>query len=360
MTPWDSRKNNFDFLRLTLAVLVIYSHAYPLGLGSETTEPFVRATHGQATGGGLAVDSFFIMSGFLICASARRSSDALSFLKKRVKRIYPGFLVAALLTALVVVPLAGAHFVYPLVLPRAANFLLQSLRLVEFTYANAFAGNPFPNVINGSTWSISYEFWCYIGVALLLMAGLLRRPAVIAGLFLVSWSIGIAFRVEGWILGGKMLGVVVGVPHFWARLLPLYLSGVVFYLYRERIPLQAMLALASAAALVVGCFFQAGLAVVFPFAGAYLLFWFAFSPAIKLQNAGRFGDFSYGTYLYAFPVEQVLMRIFGGTVSPWVLFGAATPIVLLLAVASWYGVERPFLRPARRKETLVDGLERAL
>ncbi len=359
MTPWDSRKNNFDFLRLALAVLVIYSHAYPLGLASETLEPFNRLTHGQATGGGLAVDSFFIMSGFLICASAQRSSSALSFLKKRVTRIYPGFLVSALLTALIVVPLAGAQFVYPLVLPRVGNFLLQSLRLIEFSHVNAFAGNPYPNVINGSTWSISYEFWCYIGVSLLMIAGLLRYRTVIAGLFVAGWIIGIAFRVEGWILGGKMLGVVVGVPQFWARLLPLYLSGVVFYLYRERIPLKITLALASVAAFAVACFFQAGLAVVFPFAGAYLLFWFAFSPAIRLHRAGHFGDFSYGTYLYAFPIEQLLMQHFGHTVAPWLLFVTATPIVLLLAVASWYGVERPFLRPARQKETPLVALERA-
>ena len=360
MTPWDSRKNNFDFLRLALAVLVIYSHAFPLGLGSEAAEPFLRATHGQATGGGIAVDCFFIMSGFLICASAQRSSGVGSFLKKRVTRIYPGFTVAALLTALFVVPLASARFAYPLLLPRAGDFLLQTLRLMEFTYSNAFAGNPFPGVLNGSLWSVSYEFWCYIGVALLLITGVLRSRALVAALFGVSWITGIAFRVEGWILGGKWLGVVVGVPHFWARLLPLYLSGMVFYLYRDRIPLSSVLAALSAFALGIGCFFQAGLAVALPIAGAYLLFWVAFSPSIRLGRAGEFGDFSYGTYLYAFPIQQLLMRQFGHTVSPLVLFAVATPLVLLAAVASWFGVERPFLRPARRKETLVQAAEQAL
>ena len=357
MNPWENRQNNFDFLRLALAVLVIYSHAYPLGLGSEATEPFMRATHGQATGGGLAVDSFFIMSGFLIYASAQRSSSVFSFLKKRVTRIYPGFLVAALLTAIFVAPLGSARFVYPMLLPRVGDFLLQTLRLMEFHYADAFVGNPYPGPINGSIWSVSYEFWCYLGVALLLLAGVLRRRSLVLTLFVLSWLVGITFRVEGWILGGKWLGVLVGVPHFWARLLPLYLSGVVFYLYRERIPLSTALAAASALALSIACFFQAGLAVAFPIAGAYLLFYFAFSPAIRLHRAGEFGDFSYGTYLYAFPIEQLLMRHFGGTVAPLVLFAAATPLVLLAACASWYGIERPFLRPARRKETLVQAVE---
>ena len=148
------------------------------------------------------------------------------------------------------------------------------------------------------------------------------------------------------------------MPQFWARLLPLYLSGVVFYLYRERIPLKTTLAAAAAAALAVACFFHAGLAIAFPIAGAYLLFWFAFSPAIRLHQTGRFGDFSYGTYLYAFPVEQLMVRYSGHAVAPIVLFAEATPVVLLLAVASWYGVERPFLQPARRKDTVVAALER--
>ena len=87
MTSWDSRKNNFDFLRLALAILVIYSHAFPLGIGSELDEPFHRLTHGQVTGGAIAVNSFFIMSGFLIAASAQRSRGVWSFLKKRLARI---------------------------------------------------------------------------------------------------------------------------------------------------------------------------------------------------------------------------------------------------------------------------------
>ena len=107
MSAWDSRKNNFDFMRLAFAVLVIWSHAYPLGLGTEVSEPVFRATHRQWTGGALAVDSFFVMSGFLIAASALRSSTVLSFLKKRVMRIYPAFLLLAVITLILFLPLSG-------------------------------------------------------------------------------------------------------------------------------------------------------------------------------------------------------------------------------------------------------------
>ena len=93
---------------------------------------------------------------------------------------------------------------------------------------------------------------------------------------------------------------------------------------------------------------------MFPFAGTYLLFWFAFTPWVRLHRVGRFGDFSYGTYLYAFPVEQMVVKGFGHAVAPVHLFAIAAPITLVVAVGSWYGVERRFLAPARRKEAVAE------
>jgi peptidoglycan/LPS O-acetylase OafA/YrhL len=356
MSEWDGRGNNFDFMRLSLAVLVIYSHGYALGLGSEAAEPVIRFTHGQVSGGVIAVDAFFVMSGFLIAASAERSRGIGSFLKKRFARIYPAFVVAALISALVVLPLGGGRFLFEQPLRRAMDFVWKTLWLTEFSYVGVFGRNAYPNVINGSTWSVPYEFWCYVGVALLSIAGLLRRRAWVLGLFAAMWVVSILFHVEQWILGGKQLGRIFGPPQIWARMLPLYLAGVVFYLYRDRIPMRGWLAVVSMASLVAASWFDSGWTVVFPFAGTYALFWFAFTPWVRLHRFGRFGDFSYGTYLYAFPVEQLAVQWFGGTASPWLVFVCATPMTLLLAVASWYGVERHFLAPARRKETVVEAV----
>lgn len=350
MSDWDRRENNFDFMRLSLAVLVIYSHGYALGLGSEANEPFVRWTGGQVSGGAIAVDAFFVMSGFLIAASAERSSGIFKFLRKRFARIYPAFVVAAIITAALIVPISGGRFVYSGWIERTADFVWATVRLVEFSYVGVFAGNPYPNVINGSTWSIPYEFWCYIGVAVLMAAGILRRRALVLGLFMTLWVVSILFRVEGWILGGKQLGLVFGPPQIWARMLPLYLAGVVFYLYREKIPLSSLLAVLSFAGLLLGSTFYSGWTFFFPFAGTYLIFWFAFAPSVRLHHFGRFGDFSYGTYLYAFPIEQMLVRWAGVPVAPWLLFVCATPLTLVVAVASWYGVERHFLGSARRQQ----------
>ncbi len=348
--------NNLDFLRLALSVLVIYSHSYPLGTGSETAEPLNRWTHGQMTFGAVAVDLFFIMSGYLITASAVRSRGLADFFVKRVRRIYPAFAVNAFFTLLVVVPLAGGHLRGSPV-RKATYWSLQILRLQEFQTVHSFGSNPFPMVVNGSVWSISYEFWCYIGIAMLLAAGLLSRRWLLLLCFMVAWMTGIAFQAEGWVLGNGLLRSLLGVPQIWARLLPFYLGGTVFYLFRDRIHWNGWAALGCVAALVTASFFSLGWVTVFPLVGPYLAFFVAFHPVPGLQDTGRFGDFSYGTYLYAFPVQQLLMEALGHAVRPWILFAMATPLTLLLAVGSWYGVERHLLAPKRRKETIVYALE---
>lgn len=345
--PDEGKQNNFDFLRLTLAVLVIYSHSYPLGTGSELNEPVRRLTHGQLTGGAIAVDLFFVMSGFLIAASAERSSSVGSFLKKRFLRIYPAFIVCAIIAAACVLPASGGSFAAQGSVARIADFVWSTARLHEFHYIGAFSSNPYPHAINGSTWSIPYEFWCYIGVALLLVAGALRRRSLILIAFILSLAISVAFVVRGWIFGGMILGRIFGSPQLWARLLPLYLAGVVFYLYREKIALRAWGAALALCALLAACFVPWGMSLVFPLAGTYLVFCVAFSSRFRMYSFGRFGDFSYGAYLYAYPVQQLLMRGFGHEVAPWRLFLLATPITLVAAVLSWYGVERYFLGSRR-------------
>jgi peptidoglycan/LPS O-acetylase OafA/YrhL len=347
------KANNLDLLRLLFAVLVIASHSYPLVLGSEVNEPLSRWTHGQVSFGGVAVDGFFIISGFLITASMERSPSIFQYLKKRIARIYPGFLVCAALTYFFIMPIAGASISAHSLEGKINDTIVQALRLREFKYSGAFLTNPFPGVINGSVWSIQYEFWCYLGVALLAALKLLRRRWVIAALFFCSIAAGVASEIAGWHPRGSLLASLIGLPDFWARLIPFYGAGVVFYLYRDRISYRIAGFILSLAALAVASFFPGGWALLAPVAGTYALFYLAYVPQGPAQRFGRFGDFSYGTYLYAFPVQQILIRYSDRYTTPMHLFLVALPLTLVVAIASWYGVERHFLRSARRKETPV-------
>jgi len=347
-TPFEQHENNFDFIRLALSILVIFSHSYPLGTGSELVEPFNVMTRHQATGGRIAVDLFFIISGFLITASYERSSSVASYMKKRVFRIYPAVVVAMLLSLLFALPVGGGHRVGAGALSRGFDFLLQTARVQEFHYVDAFAGNPYPGALNGSVWSIQYEFWCYIGVVLLGLSGVLRSNHVLVGLFCGSIAVSILFAVLKWTPGGRFLGIVFGYPPFWARLLPMYLAGIVFYRLRAHLSLKRSWIAVACGLMVAAAILPYGWTLLFPVAGAFLVLAFAFHPAIRLHGWSRFGDFSYGTYLYAFPVQQLIMHLIGHPVSPWSLFALASSTTLVCAFISWHAIEKWFLRSAHR------------
>jgi peptidoglycan/LPS O-acetylase OafA/YrhL len=331
--PVQTRLNNFDFLRLFLAVVVIFSHSFPLGVGSDANEPFIRITHGQTTSGTIAVNFFFIMSGYLIAASFVHSAGVLDYLRRRVRRIYPGFIASMLFCALVIVPLAGGVLTGH---NRLINLIVDSLLLHPFSQTGAFSTNPYPNKVNGSVWTISFEFGCYLGLLILGVTGALSRRRVVLGIFLGSVILNI------W-----RLHVVAMTPSLganWAKFIPMYLAGVMAYLYRDRIRYTRNGSIVCCFALLAASAVPFAWVALFPFAGAYLLFWIAFSPSIRLSDAAKYGDFSYGTYLYAFPLQQMIVRVWAGPMNPMLLFLLATPLALLFAIASWHFIERPFLR----------------
>jgi peptidoglycan/LPS O-acetylase OafA/YrhL len=348
-TAFDIRNNSLDFLRLFFAVLVIFSHCFPLGVGRDDIEPMMRLTGGQTTLGTMAVESFFIISGFLIAHSYLRSRSIVAYFRKRAARIYPGFVVCMVICGLIVAPLAGAISPFQHLAGRVANFVFSTSVLREFSYQNAFSLNP-DGAINGSVWTISYEFACYIAVALLGVGGLLRRKKVILILFcasLIAFS-GADFLVTLCRSGALHLAPILNHPYFCDKVLlrgplvPAYLAGVAFYAYRERIAHSSVWAGISFCILGLACVTPGTWHLAFSVAGTYLVFWLGFHPRVRL-NFSRFGDFSYGTYLYAFPIQQLLVQLAGGALGPYFLFAVAAPLSILAGFASWHAVERWFL-----------------
>lgn len=343
-TPANGRRhadNSFDTLRLFFAVLVIFSHSFALGRGSNDTEPLFVLTHGQITFGNVSVWAFFVISGFLIAQSWTRSPNPLKFLKRRIARIYPGFIVAASLTVLLVVPFAvDSATRYPV---RIGNFLFQTLRLQAFDVPPVFVHNAHPNALNGSLWSVPFEFWCYIGVLLLGVTGMIRRRWLVVAIFAAAIAWHLYLSITGWIPGGKILGTIFGFPMFWAIVLPFFLAGTLFHLFGGTALFRKPLMIAAFVILVVSDFIPNGLLVTLPICGAYLLLGLAYLPSLRPLNLGRFGDFSYGTYLYAYPIQQVMVKLGGGSMTPLKLFLLSAPLSVGVGALSWFLVERHFL-----------------
>jgi hypothetical protein len=165
------RNNNFNLLRLLLAGLVVVSHSFELVDGNRLREPLTRI-FGSVSAGELAVDGFFLLSGFLIVQSWRNGPRLLDFMFARILRIYPGFIVTALICAFLVAPLgADARAYFGSFEP--GRFLASVVMLRGPGIPATFEGTHYP-FINNSLWTIKYEFMCYLCVAAVGLAGGLR------------------------------------------------------------------------------------------------------------------------------------------------------------------------------------------
>jgi peptidoglycan/LPS O-acetylase OafA/YrhL len=335
------RANNFDALRVALSLLVIFSHSYPLLRGSNDTEPLFRMTGGQHTFGELAVEGFFVISGYLITASWQRSRGLVDYLRRRVLRIYPGFLVAVAFSSLVAAPLIA---------PDRAEFWrrfdFREFWKEAFNLAGAYSPG---GEINGSLWSIRYEFLCYLALAAFGLMGILRRRFLVVLFSLFCTGVYASMIYFGVQIPGSRLTWLWGFPGYWPRLAACYFAGAAFHLYADRIVHSKWLAVASLVGLLTAGLIPGSkaLPLLIPYLGGYLTFYLAFVPAGGLKDIARRGDLSYGLYLYAFPIQMILVDRFRPYLSPEGLAALAMVATFFFAVFSWHFVERHFLRLKR-------------
>jgi len=337
MNHLDSRKanrdNNFNFLRLVLALLVILSHSPQLIDGDESREPLTMLV-GFTSLGKLAVECFFLLSGYLIVQSWVQSPHIWSFLKKRILRIYPGFIVASFLCAFVVGPLGAQPEQYFKAF-WYGGFVKSVVFLNIPEVPAVFEGQPYPSV-NGSMWSISLEFTCYLFVLVLGSLGIFRRKML--WLFL---AIGLYAVVLYSTLGLSSPYFSLEDPLF--RLGTFFLTGGCFFLYRDSVNYKYSWALVCALIIFL-CVLVAKIHyLIFAAAGAYLLFYLAFTPISFLKRFKKVPDVSYGVYLYGWPIQKLILWYFPAT-TPTVLFIVSALMSLLLGAASWYAVEKPFIK----------------
>ena len=338
------RENNFDFLRFFLATCVIFSHAFNLlydGDRWHEYDPLTYLTNGQFAFGGGAVEGFFLISGFLITQSWMRSKSGLDYAKKRVLRIVPALVVVLLVTTFVFGPIAtnlkmASYFQNPHTYAYLGFLGAKSLHQTD-RLPGVFAHNPTLFQVNGSLWTVRCEALCYLMVAVLGLLGLYRFRFLIllASVATLPVMVHLTSRAGG---NGDWAGAF--------HVLVFFLWGMTFYFYRDVIPFSRAI-LGVALALLVAADLRNDLQWTMPWAGGYVLFYAAFSPRLKMQHFARHGDFSYGLYLYAFPIQQILVEYFAKSFNAYTLALATFALTLGMAVLSWNLVEKRFLRLKR-------------
>jgi peptidoglycan/LPS O-acetylase OafA/YrhL len=336
------RQNNFDALRLLAAISVIFSHSFLIAEGTQSREWLIRLTGNQCILGLTGVFVFFAISGFLVTQSFEQTPNRLHFLAKRALRIYPGLLVATLLSAVLLGPLVtnlplGAY------LSRAepyqyvvGNTLLD--QTVHELPGVRFVDNPVGLEINGSLWTLRLEFVMYLMV---LALGMLRLLTVRTALLLLAFGMAclrfdMLYEFEKW---GWFFQVLSG----WGWLVGFFAAGMVLYKLRHTRIFDGRIALLALAGLALSIPLRQFI-LLFPVFGCYLALWLALNPRLPVIPAARFGDLSYGLYIYGWPVEEAVMWLSGGRAAWWQVFLVALPAASALAFLSWHLVERPMLR----------------
>lgn len=313
-------------MRLVAAVAVLVSHSFPL---TGRTEPYVG--NPQQTVGTIAVLVFFGISGFLITKSWLSAPHLGRYLQKRLLRIMPAYLAALLLAAFVIGPLATA---LPLsgyfARTQTFVFVTKNLTFWHNTYAlpGVFAHNPYPNTVNGSIWTITFELRAYVIIALFGLASVLRHRYWTA----VCWVLIVVATTKS-----ASIQAVAGHP----TLLAAFATGSILYLFRERVPLRWDLATGAILLWVLLSGSSKGTwlgTVVIPYVAVVL----AYRTPRSWSRVTAPGDFSYGIYLWAFPVQQLFAQLRG--LSPVELIGLSLPTTYAFGAASWFLIEKRALR----------------
>ncbi|MBD3926652.1 acyltransferase [Nocardioides cavernae] len=325
-----SKDNNFDLLRLLAAWAVLVSHSYALVGRDQPLHQFGTSL------GNLGVLVFFAVSGLLIRRSWEHDPNPRDFWAKRALRLLPALAVTAVLTAFVLGPaVTGARLETYFTSWETWLYPVRLVLMVPFGAGlpEVFDDNVYAGAVNGSLWSLPLEVLAYAAVAGLGVLGVLAHRWVVSSVAVASilWA-------AWWV---PSTSDAVGS----AYVLSAFAVGAAAFTWRDRVLLSSPVALLLLGACLVTGLGPTSLRVVtWTVATVYLTYWFAYALPRVGRTVTRFGDTSYGLYIWAFPIQQVVVLHAGNDANPWLVTAIATPVVWLLALASWRLVERPALR----------------
>jgi peptidoglycan/LPS O-acetylase OafA/YrhL len=332
----ERKQDNFLLLRFIAALMVIYEHSYWIcGEALAKQDLIVRLGIGaDISSGSLAVDMFFTISGFLVTGSYLKRDNLIDFCKSRLLRIVPAYAVCVTLCAFVIgliytsLPL-GEYLRHP----DTRGYVLHNMSFTNlaWTLPGVFSGGQHSHSVNVALWTLPAEARMYVYIALLGVLGILRRSWLANGVLLV-------FVVLGTLAPERVPMILDPSTHL--RFAAMFAFGTFCYINRALIPVSGVLVLALAAA----CFVLHGSPVFRPLFGitvGYFCFWFAY--ATPWYGFNRLGDYSYGMYLWGYPVQQMIVQPIDAP-QPLSVFFLSAPMALLIALLSWYLVEKPALR----------------
>ncbi|CAN7174539.1 acyltransferase [Pseudorhodoferax sp. LjRoot39] len=336
----ESHDNNYTLVRLVLAASVIYFHSFALTGATGHVDPILELLWPVTDVGGLAVKLFFLLSGLFVTQSLHKNPDVLGFVLKRFLRIWPGYFVCLLVTAILAVIVTGQD---------ARWYYLKSQGLYDYVLRNSIfkltwqvdgllATNRLPT-INGPIHTLPMEAKMYALLACLGAAGILRTSGRIAATGIAALALALLLDA----LGGFPNGFFDADWSLGAGLM--FLTGVVLYGVSAWLKPALWQGMALLPALVWGS------GVVY-----FIAFYaFAIWLMLMLGQAEALGrllrphqDWSYGIYIYGWPSQQIVLALVSQTLHPHVLSALALGLATVFAAWSWRLVEKPAIDLGRQ------------
>lgn len=332
---FDPKRNVLNAWRLVLASSVIVWHSFPITGRNITSEPV------QHLLGGVGVDGFFAISGFLITGSWLNNPRLRTYFASRALRIYPGLVACLAVTAFVIAPIGVAIQGGPVgqIWGSRAPFDYVWKNTLMMVWQPAIAGTPsgvpWPEKWNGSIWTLIPEMLCYIVIGLLGATGMglvTRRCLIAAALALALTWLALLPSV-----GTDVHGVVVTGDRLAARFGALFLAGALLHQFRELIPARWSLVWLSVG-IVLAASFMPDYRVIGAIPLAYAII--VSGVLLRSERLRLETDLSYGVYIYGWPIQELLVICGVGVLNPFGFAVISIIAVLPFAMLSWFLVEK--------------------
>jgi peptidoglycan/LPS O-acetylase OafA/YrhL len=326
----------FDALRFYLSVAIVIYHAKQVVVGREVANyqasilfPYLLAL----------VPIFFCLSGFLVTGSAVRTPSIRKFLTNRSLRIFPALAVEVTLSALILGPLLTSSDLQDYFQDkRFFSYFGNIVGRVRMSLPGVFDQHPIPDTVNASLWTLQPEFYCYLIMTALMLSTIAYRRRVAT---LLYGALTVALSTLNWRTDfghpGDVFPEHVIVYYF--------VTGIIAFHWVKSIPIHGGLFIVAAILsyymiTVPGLMFLAAVPI------AYCTIYIGLSK-FRLIYPFNTGDYSYGIYLFNFPIQQTVVHFFPGVKEWWLLLLISLPLTILFAAASWRWVEKPALRLKR-------------
>jgi peptidoglycan/LPS O-acetylase OafA/YrhL len=338
MQQIQSRNNNYDLLRVVAALCIMFTHSFDL-LGQNRKETLMVFSNQKLNFAHIGLAIFFAVSGYLIAKSADTSSSFKNYIWKRFLRIQPLLIIVSIISIFIMGPIfttssLAAYFADFHTYTYLRNVM--PLFGIQFILPNVFSTNIGDPGVNGSMWTLIVEERLYLIIGLLFLHKVHFKKILVAGIIILN----ILFFLNSVFYDGYLIPYFNGSNVSYALI---FLNASLFYLVQvsfSTIKLKALVSLLLFSILYFTSFsiFKSSVqTILIPFLVIVLAEIKGFT-----NNAAKYGDITYGLYIFSFPVQQMLIAS-KFCISPFTLFSTTLLIVVPLAFLSWHFIEKKLL-----------------